>query len=279
MNNASFPPLNPATMGSTRDALHAYARLLGDCLKRCRSKRKHWWHASLRSSLNGLTTGVVYGACAFELELNLRESLLGGRTDSGARFSEKLEGQAASVLASRIGAFLMENGVERELAESSDPQQTSDAVYPDYSAHQAAAMGRVLGSVSAALVRFRAGVAEECSPIQVWPHHFDLSMLWLPGEKVPGENPDDEEVADKQMNFGFTFGDDGIPEPYFYVTAYPLPEDLPGITLPDGSTWRTQGFNGAFLPYAGLSGVGEPSEYLLSLWSTLLAAGRDRMKA
>jgi hypothetical protein len=173
----------------------------------------------------------------------------------------------------------MENGVERRLAQSSDPQQTPDTAYSDYSAHQAAAMGRVLGSVTAAMVRFRARIAEECSPIQVWPHHFDLSMLWLPGAKIPGENPDDEEAADKQMNFGFTFGDDAIPEPYFYVTAYPLPDDLPGISLPDGSVWRSQGFNGAFLPYAGLLSAGEPSEYLLLLWNTLLAAGRDRMQA
>ena len=30
------------------------------------------------------------------------------------------------------------------------------------------------------------------------------------------------------MNFGFTFGDENIPQPYFYVTAYPMPDGLPG---------------------------------------------------
>ena len=42
--------------------------------------------------------------------------------------------------------------------------------------------------------------------------------------KIPGQDPADEESSDKQMNFGFTFGDEGIPEPYFYITAYPLPD-------------------------------------------------------
>ena len=44
-------------------------------------------------------------------------------------------------------------------------------------------------------------------------HCFDLSMIWLPGETIPGQDPDDEENADKQMNSGFTLSDAGITEP------------------------------------------------------------------
>ena len=33
---------------------------------------------------------------------------------------------------------------------------------------------------------FQAGVVEEASPIMFWPGHFDLAMMWLPGEKIPG---------------------------------------------------------------------------------------------
>ena len=65
MTNISFPELDPEAIRATRDALHAYARLLGDWLKTARAKRKHWWHASLRPSLNGMTTGVVRTAVDF----------------------------------------------------------------------------------------------------------------------------------------------------------------------------------------------------------------------
>jgi hypothetical protein len=134
-----------------------------------------------------------------------------------------------------------------------------------------------LRSVNAALGEFRAGIREETSPIQIWPHHFDLAMLWLPGEKIPGQNPDDEESSDKQMNFGFTFGDEGIPEPYFYVTAYPLPESFASLTLPRGTVWRTEGFSGAVLLYRTLIENENPGGYLVSLWNDLLSAGRQHM--
>jgi hypothetical protein len=279
MNANYFPGLDPAAMTPTRLAVHGYARVLGDCLKRCRSKRKHWWHASLRPSLGGLSTGIVQSACDFELELNLRESLIRGCTDGGASFSEKLEGQSATELAAVVAAFLLANGVDETLLPRAESQPDADAAHPGYSAEQAAIMGRVLSGVAAAMVSLRSGIREECSPIQVWPHHFDLSMLWLPGDKVPGEDPEDEESADKQMNFGFAFGDESIPEPYFYVTAYPEPEELSRITLPAGSTWHTQSFSGALLSYESLVNTGEPMAYLLALWNGLLTAGREQMKA
>ena len=136
-------------------------------------------------------------------------------------------------------------------------------------------MHRMLGSIAAVLEDFRATIREEKSPIQVWPHHFDLSMIWLPGPKVPGHDPADEEHADKQMNFGFAFGDESIPEPYFYVTAYPLPDTLPDAHLPDGTTWHSQGFNGAVLLYRDLAAMQDPATYLLDMWNGLMEAARD----
>ena len=80
MSKDQFPLLNDAALPATRDALHGYARVLGNWLKSCRTQRKHWWHASLRPSLSGLSTGVVHAGVDFELELNMRDSLLAGRT-------------------------------------------------------------------------------------------------------------------------------------------------------------------------------------------------------
>jgi hypothetical protein len=126
---------------------------------------------------------------------------------------------------------------------------------------------------------FRAGVREETSPIQLWPHHFDLSMIWLPGDKIPGQDPMDEEYSDKQMNFGFAFGDESIPEPYFYVTAYPMPKTIAATRLPAGSEWKTDGFNAAVLTYRSLRDTSDPGGYLQDFWTRLLAAGQQHMLA
>ena len=270
-----FPTLNSELVVGTRDALHAYAGILGGWLKSCRPKRKHWWHASLRPSLTGLTTGVVHAGVSFELELDLRKSLLYGRTSEGAELTESLQGQSAPELAKLINGFLIAGGIDRRFV----PEfvDRSENRFVDYAAEHARSLAHVLNSVSGAMAAFRAGITEETSPIQLWPHHFDLSMLWLPAEKIAGQDPENEEYSDKQMNFGFTFGDEGIPEPYFYVTAYPLPDGFPSLRLPVGSSWRTDGFNGAMLPYRSLTESSDPNGYLLDLWNGLLSAGREQM--
>lgn len=278
VTTVKFPQLDETGIVDTRNALHAYAHILGNYLKICRPKRKHWWHASLRPSLNGLTTGVVHADIDFELELDLRQSQLCGRTSNGANFEVAFQGQSASEIARFVEDFLLANGLNKKLVPENAivDEETADVAY---SAEHARILNLALNSVSAAMTEFRAGIPEETSPIQLWPHHFDLSMLWLPGEKIAGQDPDNEEYSDKQMNFGFTFGDEGIPEPYFYVTAYPLPDGFPTLRLPVGANWHTEGFNGAVLRYRSLIESSDPNAYLLDLWAGLLSAGREQMLA
>ena len=269
-----FPTLDHESIGDTRRALHAYAKILGAWLKAVRSRRKHWWHASLRPSLNGLSTGVVRTTTDFELELDLLTSRLVARVN-GKENRQDLTGQSAASLAAWLDDVLLDGGVDRKPAPGDDVRTEQD--YAGYSRQGAAAMHGALASVARALEELRAGIREETSPIQVWPHHFDLSMIWLPGAKIPGQDPADEEYADKQMNFGFVFGDDSIREPYLYVTAYPLPETLPSVELPAGTAWQSEGFSGAALRYADLVSNAEPDVYLSNLWTTLLDAAKPEL--
>lgn len=266
-----FPELDPDAIVETRDALHAYSRVLGDRLKSVRARRKHWWHASLRPSLRGLTTGVMHAGADFELELDLVASRLLVRM-AETDLSEDLSGQSAASVASWLDEVLVANGIDPSLTPGDRP--AGDREFAGYAAAQARRLQEAIASVSAALRDFRAGIREETSPVQVWPHHFDLSMIWLPGAKIPGQDPADEEHSDKQMNFGFVFGDAGIAEPYFYVTAYPLPDAMPKTKLPAGTRWRSEGFSGAVLLYRDLVGMSERAAYLQAVWSTLLDVGR-----
>ena len=269
-----FPPLSPASLAATRDAVHAYARVLGAWTASGRMKRKHWWHASLRPSLDGLTTGVIYGDVDFQLDLNLASSQLHIRTGT-TEVTERLAGQSSREIAAYIRNVLLPLGVGESCLPVDD--KANDDQHAGYDVEQASLMHRALGSVAGTLQDFRAGIREEQSPIQVWPHHFDLSMIWLPGQKVSGEDVTDEEIADKQMNFGFAFGDDGIPQPYFYITAYPLPDALPTLTLPAKTEWRSDGFNGAVTLYKDVAAMDKPGGYLLGLWQQLYAAGQQHL--
>jgi hypothetical protein len=280
-----FPELDPAAIAATRDALHAYSLVLGDYPAACRPKRKHWWHISLRPSLDGMTSGVIRAPghfeqrhlepFDFELDLDPTHSLVRARTSNGAELTEPLHGQPASALAETVSNFLTANGLDPSLV----PQNPSgtDMSTAGYTSDAAANLAAAWRAISTAMETFRAGIREETSPVQLWPHHFDLAMMWLPGDKIPGQDPDDEENADKQMNFGFTFGDTGIAEPYFYITAYPLPDAFPALPLPAGTTWHSDGFTGAVLLYQSLVQTADPQAYLLDLWNALLAADRTHL--
>lgn len=279
MATPQFPTLDPQDFSATRDALHAYSGILGGWMSACRTPRKHWWHASLRPSLTGLSTGVIHADVDFEIELNFRESALLLRTAIGEQLREQLRGQSVSELGANVRTFLKSAGISAGLANAAGKNDSADndRTFSDYLPEQANKVARSINAVSAALTSFRAGIREETSPIGLWPHHFDLAMLWLPGGKVSGQDPDNEEYSDKQMNFGFTFGDAGIPEPYFYVTAYPLPETFSEQRLPRGTRWHSEGFDGAVLRYSRLIQEPDPTAYLHKLWSYLLTAGRARL--
>jgi len=265
-----FPPLDPSALAPTRDAVHAYSRVIGAWAASGRRKRKHWWHASLRPSLHGLTTGVIYGDVDFQLELNLASSQLHIRTCT-TEVTEQLTGQSSREIAAIVRNVLLPLGVDENCLPADDKSSSDD--HAGYNAEQASLMHQAIGSVAGVLEDFRAGIREEKSPIQIWPHHFDLSMIWLPGHKVSGEDVMDEEIADKQMNFGFAFGDSSIQEPYFYVTAYPLPDALPGLKLPNKTEWRSDGFNGAVTLCKDVVAMDDPGGYLLGLWQQLYDAG------
>lgn len=279
MTNHKLPFLDTDGFGPTRDALHAYSHILGDWAKTCRARRKHWWHASLRPTLTGLTTGVIHSDTDFEIDLNIRESALTVRTATGEQLWEGLSGQPAGELAARVHRFLESVGVSDCPPNVPAEDASLTSAFPGYSTEEANKLAHTLSVVSAELETFRANIREESSPIQLWPHHFDLAMLWLPGDKIAGQDPNDEEYADKQMNFGFTFGDDGIPEPYFYVTAYPLPDAFPTYELPAGTRWQTEGFSGAILLYQSLRQESHPGAYLQALWNGVLEDGKRHLMA
>ena len=274
MNADRFPVLDPVAFRATRDALHAYARILGKWTESLRPPRKHWLHASLRPSLTGMTTRVIHGDTDVEIELNLRDSRFIARTSAGVLRELPLQGQPAAEVAAELRSIPGWAAVAEKSSDSDESDRSSDAAFDGYSAAQARRLWQALSSVAGSMRRFRAGIREETSAVQLWPHHFDLAMLWFPGGKVAGQDPADPEHADRQMNFGFLFGDDGIEEPYFYVTAYPLPDELPHVELPAGTRWVSDGFSGAVLLYRTLVATRDPAACLQDLWTTLLRAGQ-----
>ena len=90
------------------------------------------------------------------------------------------------------------------------------------------------------------------SPLQLWPHGFDLSFEWFGTKVETHEEGGEVQEYPSQLNLGFYPAGDA----YFYSNPWPFDEALPATQLPHGAVWNTEGWQGTKLEYAGL--VGDP---------------------
>ena len=90
------------------------------------------------------------------------------------------------------------------------------------------------------------GKIPAASEIRCWPHHYDLATL------VTIVAHDDPEEA-KSIGFGFSPGDGGYDEPYFYLTPWPYPsmDSLYNLTAP--AFWNMEGWTGGVLKAGDLN--------------------------
>jgi len=133
-------------------------------------------------------------------------------------------------------------------------------------------LGRYYGAATTILGEF-ASREEGATSVAVWPHHFDLGgILFMPAKpEIGGEEA-------PQIGFGMSPGDGSIPEPYFYVTPWPLAQSPDFPPLEGGGVWHREGFTGALLRAStivegGVSG-GEQRARVARFLASALAASR-----
>ena len=183
----TLPVLAPDRIADTRDSVHAHAQVLGDWLASCRARRKHWWQLSLRPSLRGLSTGMVHADVDFEFELDLVASRVRGLAVGADPFDQAINGSSGLGFVEDVAAYLVGSGVSRAFVPAASERDVRD--FPGYSREVAADLASAWRFISAAFVAFQAGIPEETSPIQLWPHHFDLAMMWAAGTEDSRAGP------------------------------------------------------------------------------------------
>ena len=269
----NYPELATLDSADTLTGLHAFAKLLGAYTSACTPRRKHWWHISLRPVVDGFSTDVLQNSGQlFELALNFHSLTINLSITGEDAHGFTIQGESAKSMKDKLNSVLSKHSMTIELDEGK-----IDSSRYEIDREFASRLGQIYGQLAQCLARLRSCIPVETSPIQLWPHHFDLAMLVLTGRKIPGQDPANEEYSDEQLNFGFVPGDEGIPEPYFFITFYAQADRLAKVPLPDEAYFHTDGWNGIVMPYESFRRNPQAETMLLNLWQSAWKAVKEEI--
>jgi len=123
------------------------------------------------------------------------------------------------------------------------------------------------------------------SAVRCWPHHFDIATLATLTPAIAMDPMISMMEADEPMpvapeqgrtiGLGMVPGDEGRPEPYFYVTPYPYPDGRELPPLPAGGTWNTAGWLGAVLPAPSFMAAARDAAEQAAAVETFLRSAAD----
>jgi hypothetical protein len=183
-----------------------------------------------------------------QLQMNLTAHEVVMSTSSGDRHTFSMEdGQSGTAFADMLIAQASEYGLEgayhREIFESDDARE--------YDRTAAEAFLTILVDVNSVFRKHICGLDGGVSPVQVWPHGFDLAVDWF-GTRMESHEENGEVVQlPSRLNLGFYPGG----RPYFYSNPWPFEEAvLLSQPLPHGAEWHTEGWQGSILYYDQLAG-------------------------
>ncbi len=269
MTQLTFPPLPLNSWQDTRNTIQTYAQVISKVRRTFSPHQKHWWHVSLHTTATGLTTTpILANGLILELQLDFLDHQLLIVTNQGERLEIPLEGQSPAEFCTEVCDAL----ATWHIYPDDDQVKFDDNTPGTYDKTAVAAFWRALSQIDAIFKEFKAGFQrEETSPVQLWPHHFDLAVVWFSGRLVQGEE-------EEQMNFGFVTGDESVPEPYFYATAYPLPTNFAQTSPPQHAVWQTEGWAGMVLHYAQLVNADNPNDTLLTFLQEAHQIGTNALK-
>jgi len=246
---------------ATRQTLHLYCRAIGVVPRAHAEFHPKWWHISLKVQPDGLQTGQMArpDGGTFWLTMNLRQHTIVLYTDEGPfkqfDMTQGLTGtQIGDALLAAVAELGLSGNYARDKFENDEPRE-----------YDPEAAGRFLTALSNAQRVFeahRATLSGETSPIQLWPHNFDLAFEWFGTRVERYEEHGKVREYPSQINLGFYPGDPAS-APYFYSNPWPFEaEELTANPLPDGARWITEDWQGTMLPYDELAGDADAEQRL-----------------
>ena len=159
--------------------------MIGEIRQSMSEPHSHWWHISLRISDKGLTTTPIPNnngvpGQAFEIILDLINHQLVLESNFREQKKIQISGQSLSAFCEETCSLLKEIGIIIPV----DKEKFDDGKNGEYDETAASNYWVALKEIDKIMNTFRSTLKLERSPVQLWPHHFDLSMSWFSGRLV-----------------------------------------------------------------------------------------------
>jgi hypothetical protein len=127
------------------------------------------------------------------------------------------------------------------------------AAFPPSPLPAFAELARYFSNSSRLFLELAAG-RPRASKLRCWPHHFDLGGTLSVDPPTNGHDS-------PTVGFGLSPGDDGVAEPYWYVSLSPHPARLPDPLPPlENARWNLEGWLGAVLPGSAVAAARTAAE-------------------
>lgn len=270
MNKLILPGIDYKKFAKTRNTIQLYAQLLSVLKGKFVTHQKNWEEFSLKVYAKGFTTTPIpieteNGIEALDLNLNFVEHKLKIFFKDN-RDEIDLNQKNISAFTKALLIKLSDYGIKS--FEVEEKFFGKDELV--YDKNEVTKLWDLFRQVYFILLEFRGSTLFETSNINFWAHHFDIAMLVFSGGLIDGQDPQNWDYSHEQMNFGFSSGDDGVGEPYFYITAYPFDEKLFALELPKYARWQKEGWKGAVIELSKIAGDENFSDEFLSLIKKLL---------
>lgn len=232
----------------TRDGLHQAAQIVGAIRKAFIPPQPNALHLSLFVVPQGLSTGSLPVGT---FTLNFGAAAIDFHTHDGHGVRVPLANHTPKMLPMLLMQEIAKARPDLTLriTPKTNDLTTPFRVDPSLGAEYAS----VLYTTFTAMARFRARLKGMMTPLVVWPHHFDLSMLWFSGTGS-------DEHTDPHINLGFAPFSDGFPRPYIYAYAWPTPRGTTNTLLPSPARWHRASWNGVVIDYDVLRTDLKPEE-------------------
>jgi len=278
MENDVWPALPFNEWKETCATLHMWTQIVGKVRLALSPWTNHSWHVTLYLTARGLTTSPIpFGAGAFEIRFDFVAHELRLLTSEGKLKVIALAPQTVAQFYETVSEALRDLGIEVHIGMT--PNEIEDAIpfdqdnkHASYDPEYANRFWRVLLQSDRVFKEFRAGFCGKCSPVHFFWGSFDLAVTRFSGRRAPQHPggvphlPDAvtrEAYSHEVSSLGFWPGNEMMPEPIFYSSAYPEPKGFPDAKVqPAAATYNAQ-LKEFVLPYEAVRQAAAPDRALL----------------